>query len=786
MSDREIKRVGIVGAGVMGPAIAAVLAGAGVDVELFDAVSDTSKFESPHGVNNCAASALSRLSKTFPPALYCAADVRRIRTGNLDDHPERVAECDWVIECVIERLDVKRKLYERLLGLIGPETIVTSNTSGLSWRALTKDMDGDFKRRFFITHFFNPPRYMKLVELITGPYTETSVSDAVRTFLETKLGKGVILAKDTPAFISNRIGIFHAMDIMHLAYEKGWPLEAVDAVMGRAIGRPSTGIFRTADLIGIDTLVFTAEHIVKGSPDDEWTDRVRIPQYLQQMMVKGFTGDKSGGGFYRRDKSGSRLTYDILKHDYRPSVSFSTPSVIASKGILSSDERIRNIVFADDQASEIAWPAISTMLIYAANILPEISDDIVSVDRALRWGYGWELGPFEMWDALGVTKIADIIEQGDGSVPDVVCNLLATGHESFYDWDGNHRLFFDLAFGQKSKIENSDNYTQLSRIKKNDGLVEDNGSASIVDVGDGVFVCEFHTKMNTIDDGISSAIYSALELVESDGAGLILLNGGRDFSVGVNLKNVMEFVVSKQWDELDRLIREFQALNQRIRFSSKPVLAAPAGRVLGGGAELSMSCGRRLAAEESYIGLVETGVGLVPSGGGCKNLMLALDGRGPKGPFPKVAQAFELISKAIVSASARDAQKLGYLSRQDGIVLDREEHLFKAKEFILRWAQDFVKQEMITDILLPGSGGKMALINAIRAAREKGVATEYDAVVATKLAHVLAGGDVDEAYITDENHILDLEREAFLSLLGDDRTQERIVHTLETGKPLRN
>jgi 3-hydroxyacyl-CoA dehydrogenase len=786
MSERQFKKVGVIGAGVMGSNIAAMLAGAGVRVELLDAVSDPSSFGHPHGEHSHAESAISRMAKAFPPALYCGVDAKRIRPGNLDEHPERVAECDWIIECVVERLDAKHKLFERLFEIIGPETIVTSNTSGFSWRALTEGMDGDFKRRFFITHFFNPPRYMKLVEIISGSYTETGALDAVRTFMKARLGKGTVVAKDTPGFIANRIGVFHAMDIMHLTYEKSWPLEAVDAVMGRAIGRPSTGVFRTADMVGLDTLTFAAEHIVKGCPDDEWVDRVRIPQYLQQMIVKGLTGDKSDGGFFRKDKSGSRLTLDTSKHDYRPSISFSTPSIVASKGLISPAERIRSIVFADDQASEIAWPSISNMLIYAANRLPEISDDIISVDRALRWGYRWELGPFEIWDALGVTKIADIIEQGGGTVPRIVCKLLASGHDSFYDWDGAQRLFFDISSGQKSKMDDSIDCVQLPRIKSSDGLVENNGSASIVDVGDGLFACEFHTKMNTIDDGIASSIYSALDRVERDGTGLILINDGRDFSVGVNLKNVMELAESKRWSELDRAVREFQALCQRIRFASKPVLAAPAGRALGGGAELSLACGQRLAAMESYIGLVEVGVGLVPAGGGCKNLMLALEGSSPKGPFPKVGQAFELIARAAVSSSARDAQRMGYLSRGDGIVLDREEHLLRAKEFILNWSKNFVKQEPVKDIALPGSGGKMALINAVRAARNSGVATEYDEVVATKLAHVLAGGDADVAYVTDEDHILDLEREAFLSLLGEERTRDRIVHTLKTGRPLRN
>lgn len=787
--QRDFHKIGVIGAGVMGAQLAAIFAGAGAQVELLDIVPpDVPPDADVRLRSRVAAGALSRLPLFKPPALYSRADLSRIRPGNLEDHLRRLSACDWVVEAVVERLDVKRFLFARLAGVLGKETVLSSNTSGILRRSLAEGMEPDLARRFLVTHFFNPPRHMKLLEIV-GEGADPAAVEGIVRFAEGRLGKGVVRTKDTPLFIANRIGVFYVLDTIHRVVNQGWPLEAVDAVLGRPAARPASGVFRTLDMAGIDTLSFVAAELVKGCPADEGIGRCRIPQFVQQMVVKGFVGDKSGKGFYWKDRATGQIqTFDPHTLDYRPRVSFSTPSIAEASKIADPAERIRRIAFADDQAGEIAWPAISRMILYAARRIPEISDDPAAVDAAMRWGYRWELGPFETWDALGVREVAARLEKEGEGVPPLVRALLDSGHERFYEWRGRQRRVFDGARRGFRAVAGSEERAAVGRIKATGGLVEENAGASLVDAGDGVFLCEFHTKMNAIDADIVRMLHAGVERAEREGAGLLVANDAEQFSVGANLLLILMAAQQKRWGEIEGMVRGFQELTERLRFAKRPVMAAPAGMTLGGGCEICLACPGRTAAMESYVGLVEAGAGLIPAGGGCKNLLLAMESkRGMAGgPQPKVSAAFELIATAKVAGSAREAMELGLFSHVDAIVMDRELLLHEAKGRLLEWSKEYRPPAARTDILLPGRGGEMALVGAVRGFVAQGKASGHDALVAGKLARVLAGGDRPTIHETSEEHLLELEREAFLSLVAEPKSQERMANLLKTGKPLRN
>lgn len=790
MGANEFKKIGVIGAGVMGAQLAGLFAGVGADVLLLDVVpGDAAPDADVRRRSRLSSEAIARLAKIKPPALYRRADARRIEAGNLEDHIRRLSECDWVVEAVIERLDVKRSLYARLDGILREDAVLTSNTSGILRQTLADGMRADLARRFLITHFFNPPRYLKLLEVVSGPEVNPDALEAVIDFGRQRLGKGVVRAKDTPLFIANRIGVFFVLDVMHRVEEQGWPIEAVDAVLSQPTGRPRSGVFRTADLAGLDTLTYVAAELVKGCPDDEGIDRCRIPQFLQQMVVKGMTGDKSGRGFYCKDPATKQIfSFEPVNFDYRPRVTFVTPSLTEAGRIADPAERLRRVVFAEDQAGEIAWPAISRMLVYAAHRIPEIADDVVAVDEAMRWGFHWELGPFETWDALGVQKVVERLEREGIAPPPLVSELLSSGHTHFYEWRGHRRLFFNVPPKRYETVPGSEERVTLARLKAVGRLVEENAGAVIVDVGEGVFACEFKTKMNAIDGDVVAMLHAALDRTVREGVGLLIANEGAQFSVGANLLLLAMAAGQKRWGEIDTMVREFQTINQRLRFSPKPVIAVPFGMALGGGCEICLAARGRVASIESYVGLVEVGAGLIPAGGGCKNLLLTLEGKAGigKGPQPKVSAAFELIAMGRVSGSASEAMELGFFLADDQIVMDRELLLLEARTTLVAWAKTYAPPPLRTDISLPGRGGEMALANAIRGVLASGKATEYDAVVARKLAHVLAGGDAPAIHETTEERLLDLEREAFLSLVAEPKTQERMAHLLKTGKPLRN
>jgi len=786
----------------MGTGIAAHLAGCGVDCLLLDILPPDKPEDSkdPKWRNKFALTAIERIIKSKPSLIYSQKDISRIRAGNFEDDLHKIAECDLVIEVVLERVDIKQKLYERIEPHLRDDAIISSNTSGLGWAVLAEGRSQKFRRRFLVTHFFNPPRYMKLLELVAGPDTASEVVEAITRFCEDVLGKGVVHAKDTPNFIANRIGATHIMDVMHLTVEKGWPIEAVDAVLGPATGRPKSAIYRTADIVGLDTLSFVADTVLKRCQDDEMHDRLKLPQFFLQMISKNWTGQKAGQGFYKKDAaSGAILSIDPSSFDYRPGIKFHTPSLGKVKDMQDVGDKLRTVVFGDDQAGEIAWTSISRMIVYAANRIPEIANDIVSVDRSMRWGFNWAMGPFETWDALGVKRVCAQLEKENRPIPQIVKELLGTGRESFYEMREGRRFYFDINSKQMEREPGADNLIILKNLDSR--VVSKNSGASLLDLGDGVFCCEFHTKMNAIDGDIVGMIHQGLDRAEKEGTGLLLANEGENFSVGANLLLILMTAQQGKWEDLDKIVCEFQRVGQRMRFSPKPVVAVPFGMALGGGCELCLASSKRHAAAETYIGLVEVGVGLIPAGGGCKNLLLQIEGiiRGmhrpvdkiwyspdDAGPYPKVRWTFENIAMAKVSTSAKEAFDMGILTKNDKVTLDRDRLIADAKQDIIEFAKTYQPPMKRENITLPGRGGKMAIINALREFKRQGRVTDHDITVGEKLAHVLSGGDIPTTHIATEDHILDLEREAFLSLCGTEKTHERMKHTLMTGKPLRN
>lgn len=788
-----IKKVAVIGAGIMGKGIAAHLANAGIPSLLLDL--DKKIVEQ----------GLEQLRKWKPALLYDAADINLITLGSIAEDLSKVAECDWIVEVIVEQLQPKRELYAQLEALLKPHQVVSSNTSGIGWRLLTEGRSTAFRRRFCITHFFNPVRYLKLVELVGGSETDPAVLQQMETFLGDRLGKGVVHAKDTPSFIANRIGIYTMGDTLQFVAKRGVPITAVDAVFGPALGRPKSGAFRLIDLIGLDTIAHVAHDTYLGCPNDAARETIKLPAYYAQMVERKWLGDKTGRGFYWKTKGedGSKqiLALDIATMAHGPQKKFKTPSLGRARELDDVRERMRTVVFADDEAGQIAWPLIADMLVYSADRIPEIADDVVNIDRAMRWGYGWELGPFETWDALGVATVAERLAKEGRPVPPLVQQVLSKGGGTFYAGAVTAPTYFDAGAATHRSIPARPGVLGLAAAKAVRPVTAHNESASLVDLGDGVYCVEFHTKMNAIDEGVLQMLTRGLDEVEARGTGLVIHNEGINFCVGANIMLIYLEAQQQNWQRIDAIVRTFQSLAQRLTYCTKPVVAAPFQLALGGGCEIPLAATRIRAAAETYIGLVEVGVGLIPAGGGCKNMLLRMESAcqaahdptnqiwmSPKdgGPFPKVRRAFETIAFAKVATSAKDARRIGYLRPSDAYSIDRDRLLADAKADVLALAATYRPGTPRTDISLPGKGGEMALVNAVREARALGQVTEYDQVVGEKLAYLLAGGNWPTAHMASEQDILDLERETFLHLCGREETQARIQHMLMTGKPLRN
>ncbi len=784
-----MNKIAVIGAGTMGCQLAALFAGAGCEVELIRASAGA----------GCGDEVKKRIAKFKPAALFSRSDVDRIRLGNLERDAERIAGCGWIVESIVEDLGAKAAVLRKIDSLADPFAIISSNTSSISYDALAAPMGAGFSSRFLITHFFNPPRYLKLVEIACRD-SASGAAALVEQFLTSRLGKGVVRVKDTPGFIANRIGVFSVMDAMHLAEANGWPIEAVDTVMGRPAARPRQGVFKMLDMVGLDTVAAVAAQLHVACGPDELSAPFQVPPFLSEMLAMGFKGAKSGRGFYAAD-GGRSQAMDLRSVSYRPRLNFCAGSLSEHERLPEAAERLRRTAFAADQAGEIAWPAVSRTLSYAASCAPDIADDIASIDRALRWGFNWELGPFEAWDALGPRRVAARLAQEGRPVPELVQRLLSTGRESFYSHSEGLRFVFDMKGANADLRAHDERPIAISRARSVSGLIEGNASASLIDLGEGIFCCEFHTKMNVLDEGAITMLARAVEMTELSGVGLLIANEGEAFSAGADLNLIASLAERGAFGDLERLVRAFQSACQAIRFSKRPVVAVPFGRVLGGGAEICLAAAARVAHAESYMGFTELMVGLIPSGSGCKNMLIAMEERErakraswrmPEdtpcdgGPFPKSLAAFELIGTAKSSSSARDAMDLGFLMPSDRIVMDRDELIAHARDEAMRLAQGYEPPKYRDDVSLPGSGGERALMQVARQYRARGLATDYDLVVVSRLARVLAGGALSTAHQASESAILELEREAFLSLAGEKKTQQRIAHMLKTGKPLRN
>jgi 3-hydroxyacyl-CoA dehydrogenase len=810
---KRINRVAVLGAGTMGARIAAHFANAGVPSYLLDIVPADA--DGP-ARNKIAAAGLDAAKKSKPAAFMEPSLARFVTVGNFEDDLKKLADVDWIIEAVVENLDLKRALLRKVEAVRKPGTIITTNTSGLPVGNIAEGFSDDFRRSWFGTHFFNPPRYMRLLELIPTPEADSTLMDAVTHFCDVRLGKGVVLAKDTPNFIANRIGTFSALNVMRLMQEMSLTIEEVDALTGQAVGWPRSATFRTMDLVGLDILGHVVSNMTTNVKDER--SELRLPDFFSKMIERKLLGDKTKGGFYKKAKSGEgqedeRLALDWKTLEYRPRQKPKFPALEMAKNIEDTGTRLRTMLGLDtaapqkpDKAAAFLWAALSDLWTYSANRVPEISDSIVEIDRAMRLGFNWELGPFELWDAAGVEATVARMKKESNPVAPNVEKLLAAGQKSWYTDDpksASGRKYWQLSTENWQLVHVPAGVWSTTVAKKSNGVVKKNSGASLIDLGDGVACIEFHSKMNSLGSDIVSLISQTLK---PNGPGdafdaFVITNDATNFSVGANLMLLLMSVQEDEWDDVDLAIRQFQGMTQAIKFSPKPVVAAPFGLCLGGGTEISLHAAARQPHAELYAGLVEVGVGLLPGGGGCKEMLLrAVDSAaasrgkvsgealaGSVEMLEALKKAFETIATAKVATSAHEARGLGFVSDADRITMNRERILSDAKSRALELARAGYEPPVPrTDIPAPGENLLAALKMGVHLMRRGDFITDYEVKLGGKIAEVLCGGNVTPGTPVSEQYILDLEREAFKSLCGEKKTQERIQFTLKTGKTLRN
>ena len=779
----KVEKVAVLGAGVMGAQIATHLSNAGIPSLLFDMNQEL------------AEQGLEGMKKLKPSPVYNPKTLGMIEPCNYDDHLDRIAEADWVIEVIAERLDWKNGLFEKIIPKMGKEAILTSNTSGLSLAEMASVMPADMKKRFFITHFFNPPRYMKLVEFIGSDDTDDQVMKDMAVFMVDVLGKGVVWAKDTANFIANRIGVYGMMLTLKLAREKRLSIPDVDLLTGTIIGHMKSATFRTADVVGLDTLVHVAENAYDSGENDEERDIFQIPDYLKKMLENGWLGQKSGQGFYHKVDKKTILALDLETLEYGPSVKKKFDAVRVSKNETYLPGKLRSLVKIDDVAGKFLWELHAGILIYSANRLPEISDDVVNIDNAMKWGFGWEMGPFEIWDALGVAETIARMK-GDGrKIPAWVTKMLENGFESFYGFDGKVKTFYDPATETMQPIPTHELAVDFEVIKKTGGLIKKDWSASLVDLGDGVAAVTMHSVLqptfNPIDGSVISMFDRAVDWVaENKFKGLVIASEATHFSAGANLALMLKAIDEQDWDSLENMSKSMQDTLQKLRFAPFPVVAAPHSLALGGGYETIGACDRIVAAAELYTGLVEVGVGLIPGAGGNLRMIMKMQDRlakGRAGAFPVAQKCFEAIGFAKVSFSAKQAVSIGYLTKDDKIVVNGDHRVSAAKDEVLAMSDGYQAPEMRTDLFLPGKGGRLAVKSTVKGFLKSGKISEHDALIADKLSYVLTGGEKGGIMKPlDEQYILDIEREAFMSLSTEPKTRDRIEFMWKKGKPLRN
>ncbi|RZK43277.1 MAG: 3-hydroxyacyl-CoA dehydrogenase/enoyl-CoA hydratase family protein [Hymenobacter sp.] len=799
---RIIKKVAVLGSGVMGSRIACHFANIGVQVLLLDIApkeltADEEKkglqLDAPAVRNRIVNSALQAAVVANPSPLYRKSEASRIKTGNFDDNLKDIATCDWVMEVVVERLDIKKGLYERVEQFRKKGTLITSNTSGIPIHLLAEGRSQDFKENFAGTHFFNPPRYLKLLEIIPTPDTKPEVLDFLLHYGDLYLGKTVVLAKDTPGFIANRVGVFALLDAMQTMQKLGLTVEETDKLTGPIIGHAKSATLRTSDVVGLDTTINVANGLAQGLPNDEAKDVFGLPDFVKQMGENKWLGDKTGQGFYKKVKGADGKSeihaLDLNTLEYKPSQKVKFATLELTKTIDKLADRFKVLVSGKDKAGEFYRLSFGSLFAYVSNRVPEIADQLYKIDDALRAGFGWELGPFETWDALGVPAGVELATAAGRTVAPWVAEMLAAGHQTFYKVENGVRKFYDKESQQYQPVAGVENFIILDNLRASGKVLWKNAGASVIDLGDGILNVEFHSKMNSLGTDVIQGLLKGVELAEAGYRGLVVGNDGPNFSAGANLGLVYMQALEQEFDELNLMIQQFQQAMMRMRYSSIPVVGTPHGLTLGGGCELNLHCDKVVASAESYIGLVEFGVGLIPGGGGTKEMTLRTAAKYEDGEpeFNLLRNTYMTISTAKVSTSAAEAFDLGFLRRGDEIVVNPNRVLAQAKAAAIELADaGYTQPTPRTNIKVHGRGALAMFRTGVYAMQQGKYISTHDELIANKLAYVMCGGDLSSPTEVSEQYLLDLEREAFLSLTGERKTLERIQSILTTGKPLRN
>lgn len=794
---RQINRVAVLGAGVMGATIAAHLANAGLEILLLDIVpKELDKQEEAKGLtldspdvrNRIAQSGLQGLLKMKPAPFYLKEYASQIQVGNLEDDLGKLKTCDWIIEVVVEYMPIKLDLLQKIVPNLAPGAILTTNTSGLSVNEMAEVLPAEVRKNFLATHFFNPPRYMRLMEIVPCEDTDPVVMKELADFISNRLGKGIVYAKDTTNFIANRIGTYAIYKGIQHMIEMGMTVEEVDSVAGPATARPKSAAFRTADLVGLDVLAHVGTNSHDLLPDDEEREVFKLPDFMQQMIDGGQLGNKTKQGFYKKEMVDGKkqiFYYDYTTGEYKPIEKPKFASVQMVKQVDDPAQKVKMVVAANDKGAEFAWKSIRDTLIYTVNRIPEIADDVVNIDNAMRWGFNWEIGPFEMFDAIGVQAFVKRAEKDGLKVPESL-----QGVESFYRFnDAGHKEYFDLQKKEYLPVPEKEGQIQLQILKKAGKVVEKNANCSVIDLGDGVFGFEFHSKMNSISGDILAMTHKAVKRAEEEGVGLVIGNHGTNFSVGANLMMVAVALAEGAFDDIAMAVRAFQNATMAVKYAKVPVVAAPFGMTLGGAAEFCLHSDGINAYAETYMGMVEIGVGLLPAGGGTKEMSmraieLAVKNKTDVQPF--IIKNFEQLAMAKVSMGAAELYGMDYMRHGDSISMDIDKLIGDAKQKVLALAVNYRPKRRVENIPAPGRGIAAAIKSQLWNMQMGNFITEYEAEMGTLIAQVMCGGDVNPGTLITEEYLLQLERESFLKLCGNKKTSQRIQHMLKTGKPLRN
>lgn len=776
----SINKVAVLGAGVMGAGIAAHIAGAGIPVRLMDIapknLTDEEKakgltLESPQVKNRFAQAGKDRVTNPKYRSIYDKDMGKMIEVGNFDDHLELISDCDWIIEVIVEDLEIKKSFMKQIDACRKPGSVVSTNTSGVSINKIVEDMPEEFKQNFLGTHFFNPPRYMKLFEIIPGNDTDTGLIDFMDEFGTKRLGKGVVMAKDTPNFIGNRVGTYATVNTIQLMNKYGFDIAKTDQLTGPVLGRPKSATFRTVDMVGLDILTHVADNVICNIDDEAEKADFTVPNWVTKLIEKGYLGDKTRQGFFKKvrgERGNETLVWNHLDEDYVP---LTRDKIEAVNTAMKSRNKFEAIVYGDQEENRFAWEAIKNVLLYSARKVPEITEDYKEIDNGMKWGYNWEKGPFEIWDAIGFEKSVGLMKEEGESIPSWIEDRLAEGKTRFYSEGSIETPYISIA-SPKNKI------------------IAENSEAALIDLDDGVLCLQFKSKGNTITENIMDMMKRSVEIVENGYNGMVIGNQSNNFSAGASLLLIGELASNKKWKELEKTVEMFQQANMAIKYCKKPVVAAPYGMTLGGGAEISLHAHGMAAHAETYMGLVEAGVGLVPGGGGTKELLIRNTenlGKATIGELTgHVKNAWEIIAMAKVSSSAHDAVKNTFLRKSDKIVMSKDYLIDEAKDKVLYLHEGGFRPLVEAPVKVVGTTGKAAIQYVIDMMKQGRFISEYDAHIADKIAHILTGGNVPAGTRVSEEHLLELEKEAFVSLCGEERTLQRIEHMLKKGKPLRN